>query len=317
MAALDLDQIEAFLMLCEELHFGRTAERLHVSQPRVSRLVAGLEGEIGGTLFARTSRRVALTPLGTQLRDRLAPAHEQLTAVLAEARTAARSPAGLLRLGFAATTAGPALDQLVVAFERAHPDCTVSLQEVPLADSYGPLQSGEIDVLVCWLVLDDPSLTLGPEIARYPRVLAVAADHPLAQEQSVSVEVLADYPVPNWDYHGLADRVRRAMVPSQTPSGLPVRVYPAAVRTVGEVASLIARRQVVVPTVAMQHFPSDQIVLIPIRDMPPVPLGLIWCTLHENARIHALAEVARSLKTDRGASLRTWNTPTTPLLKVT
>jgi len=159
---LDLAQIEAFLILCEELHFGRTAERLYMSQPRVSRLVADLESDIGGVLFERTSRRVALTPLGVQLRDRLAPVYEQLTAALAEARTAARSPAGLLRLGFAATTAGPALDRLVMAFERAHPDCAVLLQEVALADSYGPLQSGEIDVLACWLVLDDPGLTLGP-----------------------------------------------------------------------------------------------------------------------------------------------------------
>ena len=104
---MDLAQIEAFLILCEELHFGRTAERLYVSQPRVSRLIADLESDIGGVLFERTSRRVALTPLGVRLRDRLAPVYEQLTAALAEARTAARSPAGLLRLGFAATTAGP------------------------------------------------------------------------------------------------------------------------------------------------------------------------------------------------------------------
>jgi len=299
---LGLDQVEAFLVLCEELHFGRTAERLRVSQPRVSRLVAGLEGEIGGMLFERTSRRVVLTPLGVQLRDRLAPAHAELTAALAAARTAARSPAGLLRLGFAATTAGPALDRLVAAFERAHPDCSVSLQEVALADSYGPLQSGQIDVLTCWLVLDDPSLTLGPEIARYPRVLAVAADHPLAREQSVSVEVLADYPVPNWDYHGLAERVRKAMVPSQTPSGRPVQVHPTPVRTVGETTSLIARGHVVAPTVAMQHFPNDQIALIPVRDMPPVPLGLIWRTCHENARIRALANIARNLAPERSAS---------------
>lgn len=295
MAGLDFAQIEAFLVLCEELHFGRTAERLYVSQPRVSRLIVGLESEIGGLLFERTSRRVTLTPLGVQVRDRLAPAYEQLTAALTASRAAARFPAGLLRLGFAATTAGPALDRLVVAFERAYPDCAVSLREVALADSYGPLQSGEIDVLVCWLVLDDPGLTLGPELTRYPRVLAVAADHPLAGEQSVSVEVLADYPVPNWDYHGLADRVRRAMVPSKTPSGRPVQVHPTAVRTVGEVTSLIARGQVVVPTVTMQHFPTDQIVLIPIRDLPPVPLGLIWRAPHENARIRALAKVARSL----------------------
>ncbi len=84
-------------------------------------------------------------------------------------------------------------------------------------------------------------------------------------------------------------------MPSQTPSGRPVQVHRVAIRTVGEAASLIARGQVVVPRVTTQHFPNDQIVLIPIRDMPPVPLGLIWCTLHENARIRALAKVARSL----------------------
>ncbi|HZA57554.1 MAG TPA: LysR family transcriptional regulator, partial [Solirubrobacterales bacterium] len=61
---MDLAHIETFFILCEELHFGRTAERLHVSQPRVSRLVASLETEIGGALFERTSRRVALTSLG-------------------------------------------------------------------------------------------------------------------------------------------------------------------------------------------------------------------------------------------------------------
>ena len=50
-----------------------------------------------------------------------------------------------------------------------------------------------------------------------------------------------------------------------------------------------------VPTVTTQHFPNDQIVVIPIRDMPPVPLGLIWRTRHEKARIRALAKIARSL----------------------
>ncbi|WP_433465311.1 LysR substrate-binding domain-containing protein [Spirillospora sp. CA-128828] len=292
---MELAQIEAFLVLCEELHFGRTAERLYVYQPRISRLIAALECEIGGTLFERTSRRVTLTPVGAGLRERLAPAYEQLNTALADARTAARSPAGVLRLGFAATTAGPALDQVIVAFERARPDCSVSLREVTLSDSFAPLRSGAIDVLVCWLVLDHPGLTIGPEIARYPRLLAVAADHPLARERSVSVEVLADHPVPNFDYQGLADRLRRAMIPARTPSGRAVQVHPTPVRTAGEVASLIARGLVVLPTATMQGLGNDGIVFLPIRDLPPVPLGLIWWTSHENARVRAFADVARTL----------------------
>jgi DNA-binding transcriptional LysR family regulator len=250
---------------------------------------------LGGLFFERTSRRVALTPLGARLRERLAPAHRQMTEAVAAARADARSTSGEVRVGFAATTAGPDLDRLVVAFERAHPGCTVSLREAELSDSYGPLQSGEVDVLCCWLVFDDPALVLGPAIARYSRVLAVAADHPLARERDVSVEVLADHPVPTWDFRGLADRVRRAMVPSRTPSGRPVREHPTVVRTVGEVGSLVARGQVVLPTVSMQHFGGDGIALVPIRDLPPVPLGIIWPASRENARIRALAEVARTL----------------------
>jgi len=67
---MTLAQAEAFLVLCDELHFGRTAERLFLSQARVSRLIASLEAEVGGALFERTSRRVRITPLGEQLRAR-------------------------------------------------------------------------------------------------------------------------------------------------------------------------------------------------------------------------------------------------------
>jgi DNA-binding transcriptional LysR family regulator len=306
---MELARIEAFLVLCDELHFGQTAGRLHVSQPRVSRLIAALETEIGGTLFDRTSRRVTLTPLGTRLRDDLIPAHAGLTAALATASSLARSPAGTLRVGFAATTAVPALDELVAAFERQHPDCSLSLQEVDhwgvpaAADATGPLQAGEIDVMVCWLVIDDPGLTLGPAIADYPRALAVGVDHPLAAERSVSVEVLADHPIPSWDYRGLSEKLREDMVPTRTPSGRPVRSHPTPVRTVGEVGSLIARGQVVLPAPASMHnrFGNDRIVMVPIHDMAPVPLGLIWCTAHENARIRALAQTARNFGCgDRG-----------------
>jgi DNA-binding transcriptional LysR family regulator len=87
---MDTAEIEVFLVLAEELHFGRTAERLRLPQPQVSRLVARLERRAGGALFDRTSRRVQLTPLGGQLRAQLQPAFAQLTAALDGARSASR-----------------------------------------------------------------------------------------------------------------------------------------------------------------------------------------------------------------------------------
>jgi predicted DNA-binding protein (UPF0251 family) len=104
---VDMAQAEAFLVVAEELHFGRAADRLHVSQPRVSRLIAALERQVGGALLERTSRRVTLTPLGQQFRGELGAAYEQLQAAVDHARRAAREAAGQLRIGFTNTTEGP------------------------------------------------------------------------------------------------------------------------------------------------------------------------------------------------------------------
>jgi hypothetical protein len=70
--------IEIFLTLAEELHFGRTAERLHVSTARVSQTIRKLERRIGAALFDRTSRQVALTLIGRRLEADLRPAYQQI-----------------------------------------------------------------------------------------------------------------------------------------------------------------------------------------------------------------------------------------------
>ena len=71
---VELRELRIFLMLVEELHFGRTAERLGISQPGVSEAVRVLESRLGVKVFDRTSRRVHLTPAGEDLKRHLAPA---------------------------------------------------------------------------------------------------------------------------------------------------------------------------------------------------------------------------------------------------
>jgi DNA-binding transcriptional LysR family regulator len=187
-----LTQVRAFLTVADELHFGRAAERLGLSQPRVSRLISALERQAGGALFDRTTRRVRLTPLGTRLRDGWRPAYGQLLDAFEDARTAARQPAGTLRVGFTLTTGGTALTRLVRAFTAAYPGCDVQLRETGLEDLYGPLRRDDIDVLVSWLAVDEPDLTAGPAIEHRARALAVSRDHPLAARGSASAEDLAD-----------------------------------------------------------------------------------------------------------------------------
>ncbi|MBO0810093.1 MAG: LysR family transcriptional regulator [Actinobacteria bacterium] len=289
---MDADEIEAFLALAEELHFGRTAERLHLGQPRVSRLIASLERRAGGALFERTSRRVTLTPLGEQLRGELGTAYAQLQAALDHARRTARQAAGIVRVGFTNTSGGPPLSRLLSAYEARNPGCQAALLEVPVGEPHAALRAGEIDVLVIWLPVDQPDLTAGPAIDCQGRLLAVAASHPLARRTSVRLEDLAGQPVARAPAT-LPPELWDALVPPATPSGKPIpRVHLA--RSITELFELVARGLIVHPAVASvaQRLRRDDIALVPITDMPPIRLGLIWRTAHENARIRALAATA-------------------------
>jgi DNA-binding transcriptional LysR family regulator len=294
-AVVDLTQVRTFLAVAEELQFCRAAERLGQSPARVSRLIASLEREVGGTLFDRTTRRVRLTPLGEQLRENWEPCYAQLVGALDEARIAARQPSGALRVGFTLTTGGTALTRLVHAFTAAYPACEVQLREIDVWDLYGPLRRGDIGVLVSWLAIDEPGLAAGPVIESRARVLAVSRDHPLAARGSACAEDLADYETVIPPAGALYD----TLIPPRTPAGRPVR-RTRAVQGLHETLALVASGQVVHPTVAgLPLAQRSDITLLRLTGLPPLALGPIWCTAHENARIRALAEIAASISRTR------------------
>lgn len=298
--SVELRDLRIFLALADELHFGRTAERLGISQPRVSQAVRVLEARVGARLFERTSRRVRLTPAGQELRRTAGPACQALDKALADVSDMAAGTAGPLRIGITSVTGGPALNQLVEIFQARHPDCEVSFHEVQMYDPYAELRRGDIDVLVNWLVISEPDLTAGPAITYRDRVLAVATDHPLAARASVRLEDLGDEqvaaPPPSYPA-ALTD----AIWPPGTPSGRPIRrAQPAS--SLGEIFALVARGQLVHPTMSGLMFWRADIVLVPIEDLPPMPLGLLWRTAGENTKIRALAQTARSIAPIRPAA---------------
>lgn len=301
---MDLDQVEAFLTLAEELHFGRTATRMHVSQPRVSRLIAAVERQIGGALFERSSREVKLTALGVQLRSELAPAYAALLAAVDNAKVAAREVRGVLRIGFTQSTAFESVSHLIARFAAAHPECRVVQSEVSYGDMFEPLRRGEIDVLVNWLYLDEPDLVAGPVIERQQRVLAVARTDPLAARRSVRLEDLADRQVARVD--GLPAGFYDGMLPPATPAGRPIpRSVPA--KSMSEIFALVAAGLIVHPTIDSMRrlWPRTDIVWLPIDDLPPAELGLVWRRGDENGRIRELARYAAGFSaTDQRPGVR-------------
>ena len=299
---VELRELRIFLTLADELHFGRTAERLGISQPAVSQAVRALESRLGVKVFDRTSRRVRLTPAGDALQRNLTPALAAVDQALADTSDMSSAVRGLLRVGFVLTTEGPALSQLIAAFQARYPRCEVRLHEVETFDAYRPLRRGDIDVLCNWLAVDQPDLTAGAAFAYYPRVLAVAPSHRLAARSTVSVEDLAEEQVSLLP-ESTPSAAYDLLVPRRTPSGRPIR-RTQPVQTINEILSLVARGRIVHPTSSgVPIFDRDDIILIPITDLPPLPLGLVWATSRENPRIRALDETAQAITAAPGAAL--------------
>ncbi|MFC4012167.1 LysR family transcriptional regulator [Nonomuraea purpurea] len=293
---MGLREIEIFLTLAEELHFGRAAERMYLSQSRVSQTIRAMETRVGGRLFERTSRSVRLTPLGERLRDGLRPGFEQIHLALAEAREIASGITGVLRvslLNFAA--GGPAFSEIVRAFTTAHPGCEVDVYEAFPGEALGRLRRAELDVVAHWLPMRQPDLVVGPVLIRDERALVVPKGHPLAERGHATVEDLADHHV--IDAEGMVPaETLEALYPPSTPTGRRiVRRYREG-RMI-EMLSLVARGEIVHPTVVSlaDYYAHPGVSVIPLRGLPPLESALVWAAERETAAVRAFAAFARRL----------------------
>ncbi|GAA5153869.1 LysR family transcriptional regulator [Pseudonocardia eucalypti] len=288
--SVELREIRVFLALAEELHFGRAAEKLGLTQSRVSQSLRQLEGKVGGQLLHRTSRRVSLTPLGERFRERVGGAYRQL----AEALQASPDTGGTLRLGtFEPCSAGPHLNAIIARFEAAHPDCEVQVSEISHGtDPLDALRRGEVRLLAIRLPLVAADLAVGPVLTREPRVLAVARTHPLAARASVTLEDVADYRVT--ECFGVPRSIMRAFVPAATAGGRPLQRIPNSPVKPYEVASLVARGKVVHPTVPSfdDFFGQPEITYRPLTDLPPLESALVSRRDDPDPRVAGFLRVA-------------------------
>ncbi|MFE3688613.1 LysR family transcriptional regulator, partial [Streptomyces sp. NPDC059095] len=167
MSGIEIRELESFLVLAQELHFGRAGERLYISQSRVSQLLRSLESRIGAPLVERTSRRVRLTPLGESFLAGLRPAYDTLRATVDEARAAARGVGGKLRIGFQGTI-DDCLGEAIARFGDRYPDCAIDIVEIPLCDPFGPLRRREVDCAVVLLPVGAVGQGPGPGLKPQP-----------------------------------------------------------------------------------------------------------------------------------------------------
>ena len=295
---VELREARLFLTLAEELHFGRTAERLQVTPSRASQTLRELEQKLGAQLVHRTSRRVQLTPFGETFLKDLRPAYEQLTGVLERAGADARTLEGTLRLGLLSDPAGgPHLVEIIQTFEAQHAECTVEVVQMSWDDPFARLRANEVDLMATWVPLEQPDLVVGPILTSQPRALAVAADHPLARRDSVDVEELADHRVlrlGKWP-----KELQEAVLPSRSPDGRPIPStrIPVGERAVLDVSVRVARGDLAFPTVASAslHMGEPDLVFVPIAGLPPLRGALVWRRPARDPKLRAFIRVARDV----------------------
>ena len=143
---VELEDLQALLVLSETLHFGRAADRLGVSQPALSKRIRRMEDRIGGPLLVRGYRDVQLTEAGRLLANRSRYLLAEASAALALTERAVRGKAGLLRIGFGIASIFGLLPDVVRRFRRAHPDVQLHLRDMSTPEQIDALVSGEIDV---------------------------------------------------------------------------------------------------------------------------------------------------------------------------
>ncbi|RMI35324.1 LysR family transcriptional regulator [Nocardia stercoris] len=185
-----LRQLRYFLVVAEELHFGRAAERLHIAQPALSQRIRRLEDDLGARLLERDSRRVELTEAGqilcAEARDLIARWERTKTLV----GKAHRGEVDTLRVGVPPELAGRVLAAILTAFESR--DVRVDLHELTTAEQVRLLADRQLDAGLLQHPVDVIGLETGPAVET-PLGVVLPRDSPLAARASVTLADLAGH----------------------------------------------------------------------------------------------------------------------------
>jgi len=194
---LDLRQVRYFVVVGEELHFGRAASRLCLSQPALSQAVRRLERSVGCDLLARSSRAVALTRAGEAFLEEARILLAQAERTVGSARVAAGAGPTYLRLGY-----GPALPDtarhLADIHKLQHPSIGIDCREAPTEELLAAVREGTLDGAFVSSYLAHDWLPKEP-VRDVPVACLVDESHPLADRSSVSLAEIASYPMPTVD----------------------------------------------------------------------------------------------------------------------
>ena len=194
---MELRQLRYFTVLAEELHFRRAAERLNITQAPLSVAIQNMERELGGQLFLRTQRRVALTELGEAFRDHAVAVLDRLERGILDIRERVSGQAGLLRIGFTAGSALlPFFPQMISNFRIGFPRVRVTLHDLSSTNQLRALLERQIDIGIIRSVdAPHPSNISLTKLLEDQLVVAMHHEHHLHDRATLGIADLRDEPL--------------------------------------------------------------------------------------------------------------------------
>lgn len=286
---MNLKTLSAFIVLAEELHFGRAARQCGMSQPAMSRLVSELEANLGVKLLNRTSRDVSLTNAGRGFLESARKAVAYADMAVRAAKAGAIDGIDSLTVGMGIGTAQPLVGSLIANFKRAHPETRVSLCQLDERSIGSALANGVVDVAIVW----DVSIPTGihrRHLGVVPMSVLVQSGHDLEQKEPVSLADLAGYPIilPDRDRQPIIyDTYRRYTAEEGFEPTIAIDVS-----TMADTLAMVAGGVGVgnAPMVAGLSYPGVSV----LKQSPQFELSYELAWIHDLPAVESLLEILRS-----------------------
>ena len=193
---MDLRRLRYFIAVAEELHFGRAARRLHISQPPLSQQIQTLERELGVPLFERAGHRVSLSDAGRELLPRARAVLSQAQAAKTAVQRVGRGESGMLEIGFTGSLPfTPVMPRVLHDFRSAYPGVRLQLRELSTREQIERLTEETLDVGFFRPTQHEKLELLETRVVlREPLLLALHADNPLSKRKCLPLAALAQEP---------------------------------------------------------------------------------------------------------------------------
>lgn len=292
---MDSRQIECFLAVVEELHFGRAAKKLHLAEQPLGCQVRKLEEEVGFKLFERTTRSVKLTPAGASFAVDAQRILVQGRCAVDTARLISQGKAGMIRLGYESATVVSILPGFVKLFRTKYPEISLELVEHS-KEGLKPLANGDTDACLITRYVRLPQGFEYVPIMKDRAVIALSREHSLANKASLDLSALAD--VPFLGYAGAnGESANRFMSQLVEYAGADCPILHEAETCTAILALVSAGLGFTIVTESMSKLFSEDVRFVPLADpRVGVDYGLAFGEGDERPIAESLRAVARHLE---------------------